>query len=279
MSYPERTCMMCRVHIGMVAAGFVMLSACASAPLHESVADDGRAVVFEAERAFAVAAQTEGAKQGFLSVLSDDSIVFTGSGVVSGIARYSAAPESRFSLAWWPVEGEGAASDDLFFSTGPYVLASDGQDRGFGQYLSVWQRQADGSIRLLADHGISLPADLVGPQHAAFSGLFTDAWAARRPALAACEGTLEAADAALNAVTSPSASAILLRNDQVSTVGTVSGAVARFQMRRAAMAASGDLGMTAGEGKANEAGGTVPTYLRIWTRSGCKWQVLIDLES
>jgi ketosteroid isomerase-like protein len=269
---------MVRLSYGMAAAALAALSACASLAGSQPAGPDVRTLVFEAERAFAVTSQTEGVRQGFLSVLADDSIVFGPAGIVSGIERYSDAPESPFSLMWWPSEGGGASSGDLYFSTGPFVVAADGEDRGFGQYLSVWQRQDDGAIRLLADHGISLPADLVGPQHAAFSALLADTRATRPAPASSCDTSLEDADAALNLAEDTNPEAVLLRNGRVSTRGPVSGRAAGVVTRKLAVAAAEDLGMSAGQAQPASAG-TAQTYLRIWQREGCAWTVLIDLET
>jgi len=269
---------MVRLSYGMVAAALAALSACTSLAGPEPAGTDAQALVFEAERTFALTAQTKGVKQGFLSVLATDSIVFSPAGIVSGIERYTDAPESSFSLMWWPSEGGGATSGDLYFSTGPFVVAADGEDRGFGQYLSVWQRQDDGTIRLLADHGISLPADLVGPQHAAFAALLAETRATRPAPAGSCDTSLEDADAALNLAEDIHPEAILLRNGRVSTRGPVPGRAAGVVTRRVAVAAAEDLGISAGQAQPASAGNT-QTYLRIWQREGCAWTVLIDLET
>ena len=273
---------MVRLSNGMAAAGLAVLSACASLADSGPAGTDARTLVFEAERAFAVTAQTEGVRQGFLSVLADDSIVFGQAGIVSGIERYTNAPESQFSLMWWPSEGGGASSGDLYFSTGPFVVAADGEDRGFGQYLSVWQRQDDGTIRLLADHGISLPADLVGPQHAAFSKAYAEALAGVTGPAAACTSTLEDADTALNAGTGQAGMPVLLRGDRLSVLSAASPVglgigQAYLQTRIVREAVSRDYGMTAGQGPLPAADRPPVTYLRIWGRSGCDWRLLIDL--
>lgn len=272
---------MVRFSYGMAAAGLAVLSACASLTGSESAGTDARTFVFEAERAFAVTAQTDGVKQGFLSVLATDSIVFGPAGIVSGVERYSDAPESPFSLMWWPAEGEGASSDDLYFSTGPFVVAADGEDLGFGQYLSVWQRQDGGPIRLLADHGVSLPAELVGAQHAAFAKAYAEALASMTGPTAACTSTLEDADAALNTGAGQADMAVLLRGDTLSTHAASSEGLgigdAHLRARMVRTAASGEYGMTAGQGPLPAANRPPVTYLRIWGRSGCDWRLLIDL--
>lgn len=180
------------------------------------------------------------------------------------------------------VGGDGATSGDLYFPTGPFVVATDGKDRRFGQYLSVWQRQDDGAIRLLADHGISLRADLVGPQHAAFAEAYAEALASMTGPAAACTSTLEDAGTALNTGTGQSGMAVLLRGDTLSMLAPASskgpGTVrAHLQARMVCTAASGEYGMTAGQGPLPAANRPPVMYLRIWGRSGCDWRRLIDL--
>jgi ketosteroid isomerase-like protein len=267
------------IAIGLVSGCMLLIGACASKAPPETAVSNGRETVFEAERAFAVTAQIKGAKQSFLSVLAEDSIVFNAAGAVPGIARYTVAPESNFSLMWWPAEGDGSAAGDLFYSTGPYVVAADGKDRGFGQYMSVWQRQADGELKLLADHGISLLPEQVSAQHDAFAASYASVRRGEPEDAATCTGTLEAADAALNAGEAQATPGVLMRNNTLATAGPVVAAHGGLETRRAAKAASGDLAMTAGDGPAAAEGEGAATYLRIWRKSDCEWRVLIDVES
>ncbi|MEA3064848.1 MAG: hypothetical protein QOJ27_1294, partial [Sphingomonadales bacterium] len=107
--------------------------------------------VVEAERAFARAAQTDGANAAFLRYSAPDGLVFQPGPT---LARKALAdhPIPPVQLHWWPVYAGIAASGDLGFTTGPYAVGS-GERQGHGWYFTIWRRQADGSWRWVLDHG------------------------------------------------------------------------------------------------------------------------------
>ncbi len=66
------------------------------------------------------------------------------------------------TLAWQPVLAHASRSGDLGFTVGTYQSSAvnpDGTTRtGYGKYLTVWKRQADGSFKYIVDGGASSPA-------------------------------------------------------------------------------------------------------------------------
>ncbi len=66
------------------------------------------------------------------------------------------------SLSWRPVYANVAGSLDLGFTIGDYTSTSRGASgaaiQRFGKYLTVWQRQRDGSWKFMIDGGNSTPA-------------------------------------------------------------------------------------------------------------------------
>jgi uncharacterized protein (TIGR02246 family) len=91
----------------------------------------------------------------FASLIADDAVFFGGQGVmrgrtavVTGWKRFFDGPSAPFS--WKPTEVEVLASGTLGMTSGPVF---DTQGRRIGTFNSVWQRQTDGSWKVIFDKG------------------------------------------------------------------------------------------------------------------------------
>ena len=110
------------------------------------------------EKTFAKAVDEHGVNAGFRQFLAPDGIIFR-PGPVNGLAYLKDKPESSSKLAWEPEHAEITSAGDFGWTTGPWEWRADTtQPPGlFGQYLSVWQRQADGAFKLVLDVGVVYP--------------------------------------------------------------------------------------------------------------------------
>jgi len=75
-------------------------------------------------------------------------------------------PDKKPLLAWQPNFAGMAASGDMGFTTGPWEAKADIKDekpQGYGHFVTVWKKQADGSWKFVVDLGISHPQS-GGPQ-------------------------------------------------------------------------------------------------------------------
>jgi ketosteroid isomerase-like protein len=70
------------------------------------------------------------------------------SAVAAGWKRFFDGPSAPFS--WQPAEVEVLASGIMGFTSGPVY---DPQGRRIGTFNSVWQRQPDGSWKIIFDKG------------------------------------------------------------------------------------------------------------------------------
>lgn len=69
-----------------------------------------------------------------------------------------ARPDPKIILDWKSLRTVLAASGDLGFSTGPWLLRSKAEPSApaaHGQFFSVWQKQKNGEWKVFIDHGIS----------------------------------------------------------------------------------------------------------------------------
>ena len=91
----------------------------------------------------------------FTRLLGDDAVFFGGKGVMRGKSavaaewkRFFDGPAAPFS--WAPAEVEVLSSGTLGFSSGPVL---DPKGNRIGTFNSVWQRQPDGSWKIVFDKG------------------------------------------------------------------------------------------------------------------------------
>ena len=91
----------------------------------------------------------------FTALLADDAVFFGGKGVMRGKSavaaewkRFFDGPAAPFS--WAPAEVEVLSSGKLGFSSGPVL---DPKGKRIGTFNSVWQRQPDGSWKIVFDKG------------------------------------------------------------------------------------------------------------------------------
>ncbi|UPT61606.1 MAG: hypothetical protein M0D54_14510 [Hyphomonadaceae bacterium JAD_PAG50586_4] len=124
-----------------------LAAACSSEP--QSQPDV--APVVAAERAFAAAAQQGGWVEAFENYSTADAIVLQAGPVNArqSLAGIDPANRGDTSLNWGPQFAGVSSGGDFGFTTGPY----NGGGAAFGQYFTVWRRQADGSWKWIYDGG------------------------------------------------------------------------------------------------------------------------------
>lgn len=138
----------------------------------------------EAERAFALAAATDGITEAFLAYLATDGIVFR-PGPINGHEWYRSQPSAQGILSWEPATAEISVAGDMGYTTGPfdYRRASNEPPVAQGQYFSVWRKSGDAPWKVVIDIGTTHPApasdaisQIVTPNRSAlWSGAISDA--------------------------------------------------------------------------------------------------------
>lgn len=117
--------------------------------------------IFETEVEFVAKGQAEGSRTASLVYLADDAIMFEPGPVNARKVWEGRTDESALSLRWEPAFAAMARSCDLGFTTGPAEWRRKKEDEkplGHGQYISVWQRQKDGSWKVVLDVGGAVPS-------------------------------------------------------------------------------------------------------------------------
>lgn len=130
-----------------------------------AAADAARAMV-ESERKFYQTGQEQGTRAAFLAFLADDGIVFR-PGPVNGKEAWGKRPETGLDLIWEPTFAAIARSADLGYTTGPAKWKANKKDEkflGYGQFISIWKKQKDGSWKVALDCGIENPEPAGKPE-------------------------------------------------------------------------------------------------------------------
>jgi len=134
--------------------------AAACSPMSERPTANADAVsLAAAETAFAAHSVRTDMREAFLAYFAEDGAWVDGGWKPArpALAAWPTAP--AIVLDWRPVHTEVAASGELGLSTGPWKRtpkAKPGEPR-YGQYVSVWRREAGGTWKVEADLGISNP--------------------------------------------------------------------------------------------------------------------------
>ena len=115
------------------------------------------------EQAFSKMAEEQNAREAFMAFIADDGLLFR-PGAVNGKKWMLEHPlptsDKKPLLAWQPAYAGMAASGDMGFTTGPWEAKADINDekpQGYGHFVTVWKKQADGSWKFVVDLGISHP--------------------------------------------------------------------------------------------------------------------------
>jgi ketosteroid isomerase-like protein len=109
------------------------------------------------EKAFAKFTAEKGMKQGFLEYLADDGILFQPT-ATNGKEYWKVKDNSPALLVWNPTFADISSDGKLGYTTGDWEFRPQGKDdkpNGFGQYLTLWQKQINGNFKVILDIGIS----------------------------------------------------------------------------------------------------------------------------
>lgn len=117
----------------------------------------------ETEQAFARTSEERGTRDAFLAFIADDGILFRPRAVAGKqwLQDHPTPPSNkRPLLAWQPAVADIAEAGDLGYTTGPWEFKNDIKDEkpsAYGDFVTVWKKQNDGSWKFAVDLGISHP--------------------------------------------------------------------------------------------------------------------------
>jgi ketosteroid isomerase-like protein len=141
------------------AAAVLPIVACACAPSAGAPPDPS--VLLAADSAFDAAVAGGGSEAWVEWFDADGAMIQPGVGEIRGLDAIRSAvtylDDAGTSLRWAPARADIAASGELGWTTGSYLVASTAEDgsvtRGEGRYVSIWRRQPDGAWKVVMDLG------------------------------------------------------------------------------------------------------------------------------
>jgi ketosteroid isomerase-like protein len=139
------------------AISLLLLAACATTPASKPLANEPNAdVLLKADREFAKQSAARGHNAWFEFMAPGASKPANGGRVLVGPEEISnnmlAAFGSGFTLAWEPERAQISRGGKLGYTWGRYHSVFKGKARE-GTYMTVWEKQPDGSWKVLFDTG------------------------------------------------------------------------------------------------------------------------------
>ena len=288
--------------MSFVAAVLVFSVAPFAAAQNRRVVDPLTAMV-ATERAFSRMSEEKGTRESFAEFIAEDGILFRPK-AVRGKEWMKQNPlalsTSRPLLVWQPIFAGISRARDLGYSTGPWQYKNDIKDAkpsAFGNFMTVWKKQADGKWKFVVDLGISNPEPRI-QQPLLYARPTSGRFPRVDPAKARAElqnaerefSKTSAQRGAVEAFLSHAAPDVrVLRNQKQPLIGRKSAVAAMTPLaiewtwttQFADVSKSGDLGYSYGlyemrdktKNSVNEAG----NYLRVWKRVNGEWKVIIDV--
>ncbi len=244
--------------------------------------------LIESEIAFSDLCQQVGIKQSFLTYLTDDAIVFRPEPVKAKDV-YTKRKENGALLKWKPIWAEISAAGDLGYTTGPWEFQLD-TIKGWGEFVSVWQKQKDGNYKVLIDIGIdhekinydsitlTLPKDdLIKKELVVINVNDAEILAQLDSSSKSIESLYD------NEVR-------IFRNGKLPTIGKENASDvfkevnnSDYLMFASKVAQSGDLGYTYGVGKIKAVNSEDKpkqfSYLRIWKKKVKGWKIVLEVTN
>jgi ketosteroid isomerase-like protein len=260
----------------------------------------------ETEREFSKTSATEGTRAAFLLFLDDGGIVFQ-PGPVNGKKSWTERKPGRGLLTWQPVYADISRAGDLGYTTGPWEFRKSSPDEkpaAFGDYMTIWKHQPDGTWKFVLDFGSShpqptspatpwqLPANYGKGASKAASQINVET---ERAALLERDSDFARATLGRGAVKAYDAFAnddlrffrneafVLTNKAAVRAALSAKVGTLNTQPTHADVSSSGDLGYTYGtyEFKANgaaEGKAENGNYVRVWKKGADKkWKVVVDV--
>jgi ketosteroid isomerase-like protein len=261
----------------------------------------------ETEYAFAQAARDKTVRDAFMEFIADDGILFR-SGAVNGkqwMTEHPVPPTTKHQLlAWQPTFAGMARAGDLGFTTGPWEYKEDINDvkvSGFGHFVTLWKKQANGAWRFVVDLGISHPEsggplNNWKPQPPKTIGLSKLIDVAKETETLIERDRSYADSAAKQSLaeafqTYASSSARLYLPQSLPLIGRDASVAALIPLKNTTtykvitgdVSKSGDLGYIHGTFERSSANDSKKiehgSYVRIWQKAGNVWQIVIDVTN
>ena len=251
----------------------------------------------DTERAFAKQTADTTIHAAFLEYFADESMNFNPDPgpTRSRLRQQPDAFPKDLRMKWEPRVGDIAASGDLGYLTGTVESTMPGQPLRYGNYFSVWKKQANSEYRVILDVGSAQPGKPAADGFVRSTALATYKGEDTKPAAQAsllaadkafgaaiADNVAKAYGAAMHAAERLHRSGYLPMTNRDAAVGWLRDHVKSMTSEsvKSESAASRDLGYTWGSFTmtSSEASDSRGYYVRVWIRqANGSWQLVADI--
>lgn len=246
-----------------------------------------------AEGEFAAQSVREDMRRAFLAHFAADGVFVRGTGWVNARATLEPSTAPPIVLDWHPAYTEVAASGELGLSTGPWTITRKDNPAApplYGQFVSVWRREADNAWRVIVDLGVDHPQPALAdaplqavapPGPGAAHGDDVDEAERRFAADATALGAREA----YTRWSSPrirfyrQGAAPLIGLDTVLSSSPAEGPPIAWRIEKAETARSRDFGYARGSFAAPGEAEPRGFFLRVWHREPEGWRIILTVAN
>jgi ketosteroid isomerase-like protein len=286
---------------------FVLLVIAINVAVHAQSAESTRQANLEnlaaAERAFAAETVKLGFRDGFIKYFADDGIGF---GPHPQRTREELmkmqAPTGprRVMFNWAPMFGDVSDAGDLGYTTGPVLytdLIDPSKPPRRAIYFSVWQKQTDGTWKVVVDLGVDTP-NAVAPIDTRFTAANAVGPRRSNPMKGTPEDDYRGLDWAMwssLAKTRPAAGGVTNLDTQfrvhrkgmmpvtdLTALATLKTSATKYEIIDGKIASSGDLAYTYGKYSIDFDQNVTETgyYVHVWRRNAdSKWRLVVDVQN
>ena len=273
-----------------------------SVPAQNRRSVDPLTAMVATERAFSRMSEEKGIRESFTEFIADDGILFRPRAVFGKkwmLENPMPPSTTRPLLVWQPTFAGISRAGDLGYTTGPWQFKNDIKDAkfsAFGNFMTVWKKQADGKWKFVVDLGVSNP-EPKKPSLLTYgepaSGRFTRDAAKGRSDLVNTERDFSQASAKRGAVEAflayASSDVRVFRNQKVPFIGRKAAVAGwtpltiewTWTTQSADVSQSGDVGYSYGlyemRDKAANSITETGNYMRVWKRVKGAWKLILDL--
>ncbi len=120
-------------------------------------------ILITTDQAFSRMSIEKGLNAAFIFYAADSTVIMRDGklpivGKIEMTRIYRARPDTGMILKWNPVRAEISQSNDLGYTFGDWELYLKASDTTlYGNYLSVWEKQSDGTWKFILDTGVNTP--------------------------------------------------------------------------------------------------------------------------
>ena len=261
----------------------LVLTACVPSPMGRttsiSAAQGLQSAIIAEEAAFMAATRAEGLMPAFAQRAAKDAIMFLPE--PARIADRLATEKWAGVVSWAPALIVSSSDGTMCLSTGPSNWVAGGQSYP-GYYITIWERQPDGSLRFVFDSSADLPADLYAGRSEHMELIAAEKGSVSLEiSEASLDVELARADFAEAVPYHPSARLLQDGKPPIIGPGPADSLLEQGEHRSTlarSMARSGDLAWT--YGRIVKPGSSQPRahFAQVWLKHPDEWRVILDFR-